>query len=214
MAGGPNHEGCGPGLSFLDHAAEETLLALACPDITPGLPPGWGHTIAGPPTPPLRPGYQPAAPGGAPLPQAMSGHWGSGFLPCGAHQAGPGARPGHVARGLGPWLEEGGGGASCRRGAHPSQSPVSPRALSARPVVTARSGGEKGGGGGGCSLTRSLLRPVQGTAAAPRRLGPMPSRNRPTPEWGPLPPPGRSPPIGRGPEPSPRRGAPSWVVGV
>ena len=107
----------------------------------------------------------------------------------------------------------GGGGASCRLRAHPNEFPVSRRALSARPVVTARSGGGGGKGGGG-PLTHPWLRTARGIAAAPQRLGPFPSSDRPTLGWGPMPPPGRSPPTERGPEPSPRRGAPSWAAGV
>ena len=66
----------------------------------------------------------------------------------------------------------GGGGRapSCGRGAHPSKLPVGRRALSARPLVTARS---SGGGGRGGPLTRPWLRPSQGTTVAMTRLGSM-----------------------------------------
>ena len=50
----------------------------------PGLPPGRGHTPAGPSPPPLRQGHGPAAPGGAPLPQATTGHRRAINLPGGA----------------------------------------------------------------------------------------------------------------------------------
>ena len=57
-----------------------------------------------------------------------------------------------------------------------------------------------------------LATPNARDTAAPWRLGPMPSRHRPTPAWGPLSPPGRDSPVEKGTAPSPRREAPSWVL--
>ena len=108
--------------------AEETLLALACLDITPDSLPA-GATL-----PPPRQGHGQAAPGGAPLPQATMGHRRAANLPGGAHPGGLGASPGR------PTLA-GTTNARCERvaargGAGVGGSPVSPgQAPCARPGV-------------------------------------------------------------------------------
>ena len=84
--------------------------------------------------------------------------------------------------------------ASCSLGVHPSQTMVSRCALSARLAAGVCLGGGEGRQGGGGPTTRTWLRPARGTTAAPWRLGSIPSRHRPIPEWGPLPQPGRDPP--------------------
>ena len=90
MAGGPVHRGRGPSLGVLDHNRGGDPPRLGLPGHHPGLPPSRGHAPAGPLPPPPRQGHRPTAPGGAPLPQAASGHRGSALLPSGAHSGGPG----------------------------------------------------------------------------------------------------------------------------
>ena len=79
--------------AFWTTAAEETLLALACPDITPDTLPAGATLPLAPPHLPRGKGHGPAAPGGAPLPQAAARHVRAPDLPGGTHPGGPGAPP-------------------------------------------------------------------------------------------------------------------------
>ena len=109
----------------------------------------------------------------------------------------------------------GGGGGTGWHLAAPDSYPARPQLVGApcwpgaQPPPVAEGGGE-----GGQVLTRPWLRPARGIAAPLWRLCLMPSRHCSTPEWGPLPPPGRDPPVQRGRGPTPRRGASSWAVSV
>ena len=80
--------------AFCTTAAEETLLALACPDITPDSLPAGATLPLAPPHPPCGRVYRPAALRGAPLPQAAPGHRGAAQPPSGVHPGGPGPPPG------------------------------------------------------------------------------------------------------------------------
>ena len=51
LASGPIRRRCGPGLGFPDHGRGISPPRPGLPRHHPGLPPGWGHAAAGPPTP-------------------------------------------------------------------------------------------------------------------------------------------------------------------